>query len=383
MNKLLPATFVQTPLLESRRLPSGKTNSLRTPLLLVMLTIVVSLATVFTVHNSQRVAVRDPYRSANTEEDDLEMQRALDAINEMNANTPPPPALSRESCHIKENSEIDGRVVKWGADHFTETPTDCCSACTNHPDCNVWVWCASPQGCGSGRQHKECWLKKNTVKNIIDSEGYAHPGIPWTSGALYPPEERLRVQEAERLRLEALRDNADLPLVYLDVAVKGTHIGRIKIVLFKNEAPRAAENFRALCTGEKGIVPQGHEGAGKPYHFKGSTFYRIIDRFIDQTGANTESIYGGAFKDDPGGLALKHDRKGLLSMANAGPDTNTSHFSILMAPAPHLDGHYTVFGEVVEGLDVAEKINALARGKPNNTAGPEEEAVITDAGQLR
>ncbi|KAG2430637.1 hypothetical protein HYH02_013635 [Chlamydomonas schloesseri] len=348
-----------------------------------MLTIVVSLVTVYTVHNSQRVAVRDPYRSANTEEDDLEMQRALDAINEMNAHTPPPPALSRESCHIKENSEIDGRVVKWGADHFTETPADCCAACTNHPDCNVWVWCASLQGCGSGRQHKECWLKKNTVKNIIDSEGYAHPGIPWTSGALYPPEERLRVQEAERLRLEALRDNADLPMVYLDVAVKGKHIGRIKIVLFKNEAPRAAENFRALCTGEKGIVPQGHEGAGKPYHFKGSTFYRIIDRFIDQTGANTESIYGGAFKDDPGGLALKHDRKGVLSMANAGPDTNTSHFSILMAPAPHLDGHYTVFGEVVEGLEVAEKVNALARGKPNNTAGPEEEAVITDAGQLR
>ncbi|KXZ52196.1 hypothetical protein GPECTOR_10g827 [Gonium pectorale] len=345
--------------------------------------VVVSLATIYTVNYSQRMSSGDRYRSANTEEDDLEMQRALDAINEMNAHTPPPPALSRETCHTEEHSEIDGRVVKWGADHFTETAGECCAACTNHADCNVWVWCANPSGCGSGRQYKECWLKKNTVKNIIDSKGYAHPGIPWTSGALYKPEERLRVLEAERLRLEALRDNPNLPLVYVDVAIKGKYIGRMKIVLFKNESPRAAENFRALCTGEKGVVPQGHEGAGKPYHLKGSSFYRIIDRFIDQTGANTESIYGGAFKDDPGGLALKHDRKGLLSMANAGPDTNTSHFSILMAPAPHLDGHYTIFGEVVEGFEVAEKVNALARGKPNNTAGPEEEAVITDCGQLR
>ncbi len=74
-------------------------------------------------------------------------------------------------------------------------------------------------------------------------------GIPWTSGALYAPEEKLRVLESERLRLEALRDNPDLPLVYLDIAIKGNYVGRIKIVLFKNEAPRAAENFRALCTG--------------------------------------------------------------------------------------------------------------------------------------
>ena len=71
---------------------------------------------------------------------------------------------------------------------------------------------------------------------------------------------------------------------------------------------------------------------------QGKHFYRIIDSFIDQSGANTESVFGGQFKDDPGGLRLKHDRPGLLSMANTGPDTNTSHFSILVSPAPHLVG---------------------------------------------
>jgi peptidyl-prolyl isomerase D len=79
---------------------------------------------------------------------------------------------------------------------------------------------------------------------------------------------------------------------------------------------------------------------------QGQPFYRIIDQFIDQSGAWTESIYGGQFKDDPGGLALRHDRPGLLSMANTGPDTNGSHFSIVVSPARHLDGKYTIFGEV-------------------------------------
>lgn len=116
---------------------------------------------------------------------------------------------------------------------------------------------------------------------------------------------------------------------------------------------------------------------------QGAFFYRIIDQFIDQSGAGTESVFGGHFADDPGGLALKHDRPGLLSMANTGPDTNGSHFSIVVAPAPHLDGHYTIFGELVTGWDVAERINQLARGKPDNTAGRDAGAKITDSGQIR
>jgi peptidyl-prolyl isomerase D len=77
-------------------------------------------------------------------------------------------------------------------------------------------------------------------------------------------------------------------------------MGRIEFVLYMDDAPLAAENFRQLCTGERGVVPLGHEGAGKQYSFEGKAFYRIIDQFIDQTGAGTDSVYGGMFKDDIG-----------------------------------------------------------------------------------
>ena len=106
------------------------------------------------------------------------------------------------------------------------------------------------------------------------------------------------------------------PVVYFDMTADGAPLGRIEMTLRADVVPRTAENFRALCTGEKGVVPQGREGAGQTYWFKGRSFYRIIDSFIDQTGANTESIYGGKFDDDAGGLKLKHTRAGLLSMAN-------------------------------------------------------------------
>jgi peptidyl-prolyl isomerase D len=135
----------------------------------------------------------------------------------------------------------------------------------------------------------------------------------------------LRTMQEEEASLRR-RTSKFNPRVFFDIEINGKAMGRIEFVLYMNEAPRAAENFRALCTGEKGTVPPGHEGAGGLYHFKGKHFYRIIDQFIDQAGAGTDSVFGGRFKDDPGGLKLKHDRKGLLSMANSGPDTNTSHF---------------------------------------------------------
>lgn len=116
---------------------------------------------------------------------------------------------------------------------------------------------------------------------------------------------------------------------------------------------------------------------------QGNYFYRIIDQFIDQTGAGTESIYGSDFKDDPGGLELKHDRGGLLSMANNGPDTNGSDFSIVVHPSPHLNGAYVIFGEMVSGWNVAVAINILSIGKPDHTAGPEVQAKIVNSGQLR
>lgn len=181
-----------------------------------------------------------------------------------------------------------------------------------------------------------------------------------------------------------LRADERLPLVFFDVEIKGKPVGRIEFVLFTDVSPRCAENFRQFCTGESGVASNGaKEGPGVKKHYKGASFYRIIDQFIDQTGVNVESIYGGQFQDDPGGLKLKHQHKGVLSMANMGPDTNTNHFSIMINPAPHLDGHYTIFGQAVSGFDVIDAINALAVGKPDNTATAADGAVIKDCGQLR
>ena len=140
--------------------------------------------------------------------------------------------------------------------------------------------------------------------------------------------------------------------VYMDVCV-GKDCGRIVMNLHA-ETPKTSENFRALCTGEKGMGP-----SGKPLHFKGTTFHRVIPGFMAQggdfthgTGIGGESIYGSKFGDE--NFDLKHGDRGTLSMANAGPDTNGSQFFMTFGPTPHLDGAHVVFGEVVEGLEVLD-----------------------------
>ena len=138
-----------------------------------------------------------------------------------------------------------------------------------------------------------------------------------------------------------------------------------------------------MCAGDRGKNREGYQ-----YSYRGTTFYRIIDQFIDQMGNfNVDSpITGGTFDDDPGGLALNHDRPGLLSAANSGPNTNSGHFSIMVNPAPHLNGHYTIFGEVVEGMDVVYAVNKLSKTHPkpgaDNEADMSAGAVVKDCGQI-
>eukprot|EP01116_Phalansterium_solitarium_P005449 TRINITY_DN1709_c0_g2_i1.p1 TRINITY_DN1709_c0_g2~~TRINITY_DN1709_c0_g2_i1.p1 ORF type:complete len:184 (-),score=73.93 TRINITY_DN1709_c0_g2_i1:193-693(-) len=154
--------------------------------------------------------------------------------------------------------------------------------------------------------------------------------------------------------------------VFFDIALNGQNAGRIVFKLYAKELPKTAENFRALATGEKG------------FGYKGSKFHRVIKQFMIQGGDFTsgdgrggKSIYGEKFADE--GFPFKHDRKGLLSMANAGRNTNGSQFFITtVAPLNHLDGKHVVFGEVTEGYDVVAKIENGA----NNAA------TITDCGQL-
>ena len=146
------------------------------------------------------------------------------------------------------------------------------------------------------------------------------------------------------------------PQVFFDVTVGGQNAGRVIMELYADKVPKTAENFRALCTGERGVGK-----SGKPLHYKGSSFHRVISEFMAQGGDFTagngtggESIYGMKFEDE--GFPVKHTGRGDLSMANAGPNTNGSQFFLCFIPCTWLDGKHVVFGKVVGGLEVLDAL---------------------------
>lgn len=166
-------------------------------------------------------------------------------------------------------------------------------------------------------------------------------------------------------------------MVYFEIEIGGRPAGRIEMELFADVVPKTAENFRALCTGEK-----GRGRAGLPLHFKGSSFHRVIPGFMCQGGDFTqhngrggESIYGGKFKDE--NFKKKHIGPGVLSMANAGPNTNGSQFFLCTKATPHLDGKHVVFGHVVNGMDVVGLIE-----KEGSQSGKTKRPIeISDCGE--
>jgi peptidylprolyl isomerase len=166
---------------------------------------------------------------------------------------------------------------------------------------------------------------------------------------------------------------------FFDISADGEALGRITFGLYGNQTPKTCETFRALCTGEKGIGTKG-----KPLHYKGSAFHRIIPKFMCQGGDFTngdgtggESIYGEKFEDE--NFKIKHTKQGLLSMANAGAGTNGSQFFITVKDTPHLDGKHVVFGEVLEGYkEVVKKMEALGSGGGTTS----KKVVIEDCGVL-
>jgi cyclophilin family peptidyl-prolyl cis-trans isomerase len=168
------------------------------------------------------------------------------------------------------------------------------------------------------------------------------------------------------------------PKVFFDITADGAPLGRIVMELHADIVPKTAENFRCLCTGEKGVGK-----SGKPLHFKGSSFHRVITDFMCQGGDFTagngtggESIYGSKFADE--NFTLKHKGPGVLSMANAGPNTNGSQFFLCTVPTPWLDGKHVVFGNVVDGMDVVKKVE----GYGSSSGKTSKKIVIADCGQI-
>uniref|UniRef100_A0A3Q3W951 Peptidyl-prolyl cis-trans isomerase D n=1 Tax=Mola mola TaxID=94237 RepID=A0A3Q3W951_MOLML len=172
--------------------------------------------------------------------------------------------------------------------------------------------------------------------------------------------------------------NPENPRVFFDVDIDGDRAGRLVLELFADITPKTAENFRALCTGEKGTG----NSTGKPLHFKGCPFHRIIKKFMIQggdfsnhNGTGGESIYGEKFEDE--NFHYKHDKVGLLSMANAGPNTNGSQFFITTVPTPHLDDKHVVFGQVLKGMGVLKMLESI----DTKDDVPVKPCVIADCGE--
>lgn len=194
-----------------------------------------------------------------------------------------------------------------------------------------------------------------------------------------------RTAAAAGVTLKAERELAN-PRVFLELSIDGEAAGRVELELFVDRVPKTAENFRCLCTGEKG---RGLNG--KRLNLLGSTFHKIVPGFlciggdfIMGNGTGGESIYGHEFDDES--FDVKHDEPGIVSMANSGPDSNGSQFLVCFRPAPQLDGRNVAFGKVVSGWEVVQKIEACGVAAVEEGAEegvPTRRVAIADCGEVQ
>lgn len=202
----------------------------------------------------------------------------------------------------------------------------------------------------------DTWLQEHAGKTLnMDGEG----------GTKRPAADSAKGEEPETKKA------AKNPQVYFDIKIGNNNIGRIIMLLRNDMVPKTAENFRCLCTHEKG------------YGYQGSTFHRIIPDFMCQGGDFTNhngtggrSIYGKKFEDE--NFTLKHTNAGILSMANSGSNTNGSQFFLCTARTDWLDGKHVVFGQVISGMDVLKKMEKC--GTKSGT--PTEKVIISACGEL-
>lgn len=199
---------------------------------------------------------------------------------------------------------------------------------------------------------------KNSTNIIIVGSDKSNPDAKFNSNNLDIDSDDITSGTVRTTKIQSSTEDEESEpaddLVYMGINVGNKQLGRIVIKLFSDIVPYTAKNFREIAKGSE----------SNKLNYKGAPFHRIIKDFMIQGGDITNgdgtgglSIYGGKFQDE--NFEIPHDRPGLLSMANSGPDTNGSQFFITTGPAPHLDGKHVVFGQVVDGLSIIEYLNSV------------------------